>query len=158
MAQSARRMTFSLCAAPCAVHFNKLMTTPQPINVTTHKLDAVGFTASTLCAIHCAATPLLLTALPLVGLEFLLHPAIEAAMIGLSLLIGAASLLHGYGKHHGKFAALLILIAGFAMIFAGHFVLPEPYGELAIPSGAGTVAIAHLVNWRLCRQCRLCSY
>jgi hypothetical protein len=119
--------------------------------------DAIGFSASTLCAFHCAATPLLLTALPLAGLRFLAHPTIEAAMIGLSLFIGAASLLHGYGKHHGKFTALPILITGFAMILAGHFVLPEPYGELAIPSGAGMVAVAHLVNWRLCRQCRLCN-
>jgi uncharacterized membrane protein YfcA len=119
--------------------------------------DAIGFTASTLCAIHCAATPLLLTALPLIGLKFLAHPAIEAAMIVLSLMIGATSLRHGYRKHHRKLTALLILIVGFAMIFTGHFVLPEPYGELAIPSGAGTVAIAHLVNWRLCRQHRLCN-
>jgi hypothetical protein len=58
--------------------------------------DAIGFSASTLCAIHCAATPLLLTALTLAGLGFLAHPAIEAAMIGLSLFIGATSLLHGY--------------------------------------------------------------
>jgi hypothetical protein len=87
------------------MHFNKLMATPQPINVTTHKLDAVGFTASTLCAIHCAVTPLLLTALPLAGLKFLAHPAIETAMIMLSLLI----------------------------------------------------AVSHLVNWRLCKQCRWCN-
>lgn len=117
--------------------------------------DAIGFSASTLCAIHCAATPLLLTALPLIGLKFLAHPAIEAAMIVLSLMIGATSLLHGYRKHHRKFTALLILIAGFSMIFAGHFVLSKPFGELIIPGGAGTVAIAHLVNWRLCRPRRL---
>ncbi len=117
--------------------------------------DAIGFTASTLCAIHCAATPLLLTVLPLAGLKFLAHPTIEAAMIVLSVMIGATSMVHGYRKHHRQFTALLILIAGFAIIFAGHFVLPEPYGELAIPSGAGTVAFAHLVNWRLCRQQRL---
>jgi hypothetical protein len=120
--------------------------------------DLVGISTSTLCAIHCAVTPLLLTALPLVRLKFLAHPAIEITVIALSMFIGVTSLLQGHRKHHGKFIALLILIAGFAMIFAGHFVLPEPYGELAIPSGAGTVAIAHLVNWRLCRQCRLCSY
>jgi hypothetical protein len=114
--------------------------------------DAIGFSASTLCAIHCAATPLLLTALPLVGLKFLAHPAIEAAMIVLSLMIGATSLLHGYRQHHRQFTALLILITGFAMISVGHFVLPASYGELVIPSGAGTVAIAHLVNWRLCQQ------
>jgi hypothetical protein len=119
--------------------------------------DLVGISASTLCAIHCAVTPLLLTALPLVRLKFLTHPAIEITVIALSMFIGVTSLLQGYRKHHGKFTALLILIAGFAMILAGHFVLPEPYGELAIPSGAGTVAIAHLVNWRLCRQCRLCN-
>jgi hypothetical protein len=117
--------------------------------------DAIGFSASTLCAIHCAAMPLLLTALPLAGLKFLAHPAIEAAMLVLSLMIGATSLRHGYRKHHRKFTALLILITGFAMIFAGHFVLPAPYGEVTIPSGAGIVAIAHLVNWRLCRQCQL---
>lgn len=118
-------------------------------------LDAIGFSASTLCAIHCALTPLLLTALPLVGIKFLAHPAIESTMIVLSLFIGMASLLQNYRKHHRKITALLILIAGFALIFAGHFALPESYAEAATPLGAGAVAISHLVNWRLCKQCRL---
>jgi hypothetical protein len=119
--------------------------------------DAIGFSASTLCAIHCAAMPLLLTALPLLGLRFLAHPVIEATMVVLSLFIGMTSLLQGYRRHHRKLIALLLLTVGFVLIFAGHFALPESYEALATPVGAGIVALSHLVNWRLCRQCRLCN-
>jgi uncharacterized membrane protein YfcA len=138
------------------------MTTPLNIFIPSSRwrafnLDALGFSASTLCAIHCAVTPLLLTALPLLGLNFLAHPAIETTMLVLSLLIGVASLAQGYFKHHQQWHALLLLAAGFAVIFAGHWVLPEADEEWFTPLGAGTVAIAHLVNWRLCRQCRLCN-
>jgi hypothetical protein len=43
----------------------------------TSKLDRIGMTASTACAIHCAAVPLLITSLPLIGLGFLANPWVE---------------------------------------------------------------------------------
>ncbi len=119
-------------------------------------LDAIGFSASTLCAIHCALTPPLLTALPLLGLNFLAHPAIESAMIVLSLIIGLAALLQGYFKHHQKLSALAVLIAGFTVILSGHLLMPEPYEEWATPLGALLVAASHFFNWRLCRHCQVC--
>ncbi|MDZ7359653.1 MAG: MerC domain-containing protein [candidate division KSB1 bacterium] len=119
-------------------------------------LDAIGFSASTLCAIHCTLTPLLLTALPLVRLRFLAHPAIEAAMIVVSLIIGATALAHGYFRHHHRLHALLLLTAGFAVILAGHLALPENFEAWATPTGALTIALSHLMNWRLCRLCQPC--
>jgi hypothetical protein len=46
---------------------------------TSARLDSIGITASTLCAIHCAAMPLLFTSLPLLGLGFLANAWVEWA-------------------------------------------------------------------------------
>ncbi len=112
-------------------------------------LDMVGFSASTLCAVHCAALPFVLTALPLVGLEFLAHPAVEMSMIAIGLVVGVAALLHGF-KHHHNMTAVYVLAIGFVAIFLAHSGLMDESAESVVtPVGASVVAIAHLINWRL---------
>lgn len=115
-------------------------------------LDSLGFSASLICALHCALVPLFITSLPLLGLEFLANPAVEGTMILTGLAIGITSLAHGYLHHHRNFAALVILVAGFAIIAAGHLTALEAYESLVTPLGAGIVAFSHFVNWRLCNH------
>jgi len=112
-------------------------------------LDMVGFSASTLCALHCAALPFALTTLPLVGLEFLAHPAVEMSMIAVGLVVGVSALLCGF-KHHHNPTALYVLAIGFLAIFLAHSGLMDEGAESVVtPVGASVVAIAHLINWRL---------
>ena len=117
------------------------------------RLDQLGITASIACAIHCAALPLVVTYLPLIGLEFLANVWVEIIMIVLSLCIGAWSLSGSYKRHHNV-VPILILVSGFALIAMGHFLLHELESFL-IPLGGCTIAVAHYLNWRLSKSCTL---
>jgi hypothetical protein len=119
--------------------------------------DALGFSASMLCAVHCAATPLLLSALPLFGASFLAHPALETAMIACSLLFGIVVLLHGYLRHHRKAQALVFLGAGVVLLGFAKFALREPYAEIAASLAGVAIACGHWRNWRLCKPTRCCQ-
>lgn len=115
-------------------------------------LDFIGFSASLLCALHCAALPFLLSLAPLVGLQFLDNPWIEYVIILLSLFIATNALTHGYRRHHQKSLALIIAIVGFILIGAGQLLEPEWKEALLTSCGGVTVAIAHLINWKHVKQ------
>jgi len=122
-------------------------------------LDFVGFSTSLLCAVHCAALPLLLSLAPLTGLQLLDHPAIESAIILLSFLIASLAMAQGYLKYHQKILPLWLVVGGFILIACGHF-LHSAWGEPLLSSIGGlTIAVGHLINWKHIRQsatsCRL---
>lgn len=115
-------------------------------------LDYLGFSASLLCAIHCAAVPFLLSMAPLAGLRFLDNPMIEYTFIALSFSIASIALVQGYRKHHHRWLALAIATIGFILIGSGQVLEPE-WKEALLTAGGGTIiAIAHLVNWKLVNQ------
>ncbi len=121
-------------------------------------LDFVGFSASLLCAIHCAALPFLLTMAPLAGLRFLDNPWIEYAIIILSVFIASRALIHSYLKHHKKLLALIVALAGFILIGTGQLLHVEhaEWQEVLFTSvGGTTVAVAHLINWRHIKKSRI---
>ena len=111
-------------------------------------LDFIGFSASLLCAIHCAALPFLLSMAPLAGLQFLDNPWIEYAIIILSFTIASNALIHGYRRHHHKSLALIIAIIGFILIALGHTLGSEQVELFFTPSGGILIAVAHLINWK----------
>ncbi len=113
--------------------------------------DFIGFTTSLLCALHCAALPLLLSMAPLAGLQFLENPWIEYSIILLSFFIASNALIHGYRKIHHKKLALSIAIVGFLLIGSGQ-VLESEWIEIFLMTCGGTmIAIAHLINWKQVR-------
>jgi len=116
-------------------------------------LDRLGITASTLCAIHCAALPFVLTMLPLWGLEFLGNKATEVGMILLSLFLGVWSLGRAYRSGHKRILPVLLLITGFSCIGLGHFSGIEILEPILIPLGGFTIAAAHFVNLKLLNTC-----
>jgi hypothetical protein len=63
--------------------------------------DRIGVVASTLCAIHCAVTPLLLLLLPAFG-EVWAHPATHWGMALLVVPIAIAMMISGYRQHRRK--------------------------------------------------------
>lgn len=115
------------------------------------RLDQWGMAASIACAIHCAALPLVATALPLVGLDFIANVWVEIIMIILSLVLGTWSLLVTF-KEHKNILPILILMAGFLFISSGHF-LWHNLEAILIPLGGFTLAGAHFINWKLVRSC-----
>ncbi|WP_412467697.1 MerC domain-containing protein [Pedobacter sp. KLB.chiD] len=116
-------------------------------------LDRIGITASTLCAIHCAALPFLITVLPMWGMEFLANEAVEIAMVAVSLVIGIWSLSSAYRKQHRRILPILVLIAGFACIAMGHFSGIEMLEPVLIPLGGLTIAVAHFINLKMLKSC-----
>ena len=118
-------------------------------------LDFIGFSASMLCAIHCAALPFLLTMAPLAGLQFLDNPWIEYTIILLSFFIASNALTHGYRRHHKKLLALIIAIAGFILIGVGQLLQIEWQEILLTSIGGMTIAMAHLINWRYIKKSQI---
>lgn len=109
--------------------------------------DIVGFSASILCAIHCALFPFLLTITPLASFKFLESHMLENSLIVFSLIVACYALIHGYKKHHKNPTALLIVIAGFLNIFTAHFTQTQR-AEIALTTvGAILIALSHAINW-----------
>ncbi len=116
------------------------------------KLDHIGFTASLLCAIHCAVMPLVITILPIIGLEFLSSPWIEGGMIVLSIVIGLCSLVPSYMKYHRNIIAILLLFIGFVMVLGTRLGALDQLESIVVPIGGTLIALAHYVNWRLLKK------
>jgi len=115
-------------------------------------LDLFGFSTSLLCAIHCALIPVVLTFSMLEGLHFLVDPTIEKTILCISLLVALVSLLPTYFRHHHKLFPLLIFGFGLTLIAIGRMELPMMVEVMLTSIGAGCVAIAHLINWRLYKE------
>ena len=121
-------------------------------------LDAAGATASLLCAIHCAAMPLVITLLPLIGLSFLADERVEWGLLALSALLGVSSLCLGYRKHRRRHA-LSVLALGLTLLVGGRLCEEREIGKfglLLVVAGGITVASSHFLNRRLCHSCRVC--
>ena len=111
--------------------------------------DAVGIATSVACAIHCAVLPLLLTSLPVFGLNIIDNVLFESLMILLAFVVGGYSMWHGYRKHHHSFVPLLIFSTGILFLVAKqiwhqHQLALLPFAVLFIVS-------AHVVNFKACR-------
>jgi hypothetical protein len=120
----------------------------------TSKLDRIGMTASTLCAIHCAAVPLLITFLPLAGLGFLANPWVEWSMILLALIIGVSSISMSYMRTHHRILPIVLLVTGFVLIGLAHLFLTGWMEAFIVPAGGFTIAAAHFINQRYTGACQ----
>ncbi len=115
-------------------------------------LDRFGATGSMVCAIHCALTPLLLAAIPSLGLSVWLGDGFERAFVIFVTILGLFSLLWGYRRHRA-FRALGLLLVGLLALWAG--VLYPPLHKpvvvhaVVMTLGGTLVGLAHLLNLRL---------
>lgn len=115
-------------------------------------LDRFGATGSMICAIHCALTPVLLAAIPSLGLSVWLGDSFERAFVVFVTVVGLFSLMWGYRRHRA-FRALTLLLVGLGLLWAG--LLCAPLHDSVVPHaivmtlGGGLVGLAHFVNLRL---------
>ena len=68
------------------------------------------------CAIHCAILPLIITSLPIFGINIINNSLFEWMMIGIAFIVGCYALLHGYLRHHKSFLPLLFFVCGFIFL------------------------------------------
>ncbi|MEO8583269.1 MAG: MerC domain-containing protein [Flavitalea sp.] len=111
--------------------------------------DALGIVTSVACAIHCAILPLILTSLPLFGMNIVDNVGFEYFMIFLAFAIGSYSLSHGYRKHHHSPTPLLIFSAGMMLLLAKQ--LWHNYQYWILPFAVILIIYSHLINYRSCR-------
>ncbi|WP_371724327.1 MerC domain-containing protein [Mucilaginibacter sp. L196] len=137
-----------ICDYICTMEFTKL----------TAKLDNIGMTASTLCAIHCALVPIFITVLPLIGLGFLANPWFEWGMIILAFIIGVSSISSSYFRMHRRLVPLLLLSIGFTIIILGHLFIAGWLEGIVVPLGGFTIATAHFINYRYVGACKVCNH
>lgn len=111
-------------------------------------LDFLGFSASLLCAVHCAAVPLLLTLGSISSMAFLKNPLVEGFALTIGFGLAFLSLLPAYKKHRNP-RPLLLLLTGSIIIITGHLTTPPVPETVLVPIGAIAIAIAHYTNWQL---------
>jgi hypothetical protein len=111
--------------------------------------DAVGIATSVACAIHCAVLPLLLTSLPIFGLNIIDNVLFESLMILLAFLVGLYSMWHGFRKHHHSFIPLSLFTVGILFLVAKQFWHEHQF--MLLPFAVLFIISAHVVNFKACR-------
>lgn len=117
--------------------------------------DALGIATSIACAIHCALLPVILTSLPVFGINIIHNVFFEWGMILLAFTVGSYSLFHGFIKHHRSFLPVLIFSAGFVFL-----VLKQLVAQFEIPFlfiAVVLIITAHFYNYRLCHRSKCSS-
>lgn len=114
--------------------------------------DRIGATGSLVCAVHCALLPLLIAALPSLGVALWLGDGFEAGFVAFASLFGLSVLVWSYRRHHAM-RALGLLLPGLAALWLAilyaplhHSVLPH---ALVMTLGGVLVGLAHWQNLRL---------
>jgi MerC mercury resistance protein len=117
--------------------------------------DAIGIATSIACAIHCAMLPLMMSSLPLFGVNIIHNVFFEWGMIALAFAVGSYALFHGYIKHHRSLVPVLIFSAGFVFLVLKQF-FHQIENWLLIPAVILIIS-AHYYNYRLCHRSKCSS-
>lgn len=113
--------------------------------------DRVGVAGSLLCAVHCALMPVLLAALPALGLGGFALIDIDQGFTIFATLLGITTLAVGFRRHRA-FRAWLVLVPGLALVWLGSFTPLHDHSivhTIMMVAGGLMIALAHLVNLRL---------
>jgi len=119
------------------------------------KLDTLGTFLSSACAVHCIATPFVLTALPFLGLSFLAHGAFDLIMISVAVTLACLSLCWGH-RQHGSYKTFLFVVAALSFFGLGHLFEESSAHAMFMALGGVSLASGHLLNRKLCRSCHNC--
>ncbi|WP_166425319.1 MerC domain-containing protein [Paraglaciecola sp. 20A4] len=119
-------------------------------------LDRLGIWASSLCAVHCLALPILIPLLPLIGASFFAEDWFERIILSLSMIVGFWALLSGFYRYHRRIYPLYSLMLG-GIIYWNKDMFGESYEPFTIAVGAMLIVGAHVVNLKLCKSCHSCD-
>jgi hypothetical protein len=113
--------------------------------------DRFGATASFLCAVHCALLPLVIAALPAIGLGFLANHRFERGFIAFASVLALTTFTIGFRRHR-RFRAFWFLVPGILLLAAGiavDFDQSAAAHAVLVSIGGTLVAASHLTNLRL---------
>lgn len=111
-----------------------------------HRFDRVGVVLSGLCAAHCLASIVVLSAFGIGG-EFLLAPAIHKWGLVIALVIAAVAI--GWGAlEHRKAGPFVVAMTGLTFM-GGALALPHGTHESILTMiGVAMVSLGHVLNLR----------
>lgn len=112
--------------------------------------DALGVTVSVACAIHCAVLPLVLSSLPLFGINIIENNYFEYGMIALAFIVGSYSLYHGFKKHHHSWLPFILFSVGMIFLIIKQ-VFHDLHLYLLIPAVL-FIILSHFLNYKFCRR------
>lgn len=110
------------------------------------RFDRAGVVLSALCAVHCLASLVIVSALG-VGGTFLLAPVIHEVGLALAMIIAAVAI--GYGAlRHRRAAPFVTAMTGLSFM-GGALAVPHGYEEAVLTIiGVGLVSLGHILNLR----------
>jgi hypothetical protein len=111
--------------------------------------DALGIAASIACAIHCAVLPLVISSLPILGINIINNFWFEIFMILLAMGIGLHSLTHGFKKHHHRILPIIVFIIGISLLLVKQIL--HQYQIWFLVPAVILIVSAHFINYRHCR-------
>lgn len=115
----------------------------------------MGIATSLACAIHCALLPVLMSSLPIFGINIIHNSFFEWGMISLAFLVGSYSLFHGFVKHHHSYIPIAIFSTGFVFLVLKQFYVP--YGNWFLAIAVILIISAHYHNYRICHRSKCAS-
>jgi hypothetical protein len=145
-------ITFHLCRNPPKVMATIASDSSRSLSAWA---DSVGSTGALLCAIHCAALPLLLGILPALGLGLFASEGFERGFVLCAAALGSASLGWSYRRHR-QLQAWAWLSPGLITLGAGTLI-PGLHAwpvlhAVVMTTGGALVSAAHFINLRMTRR------
>src|SRR5690606_21471486 len=118
----------------------------------TGRWDRFGIFLSSVCAVHCLLTPLLVLSLPFLG-EIFEHQGVHVGLAFFVIPVASYAFVSGYKHHRHKLVLLMGLFAAFLVGAAS--LMPHSwveYHDLDVVTILGSVLllVSHILNRRAC--------
>lgn len=118
-------------------------------------LDRSAIVLSVICAMHCLAVPLSVAIVPMASTYWFADEHFHFLLLYLVLPTSALAICLGCRRHR-TFRVIAWGSAGLGLLVVGALLGHDRLGELGEKGltllGAGFVVLAHVHNFRLCRQ------
>lgn len=118
----------------------------QKVNIAIKRVDNLGIVVSSLCAIHCAITPLLLISTTLISVNPEVLEVIEIPFLIVSAFVAFLSVATSLERHR-NFLPLIFAVSGLAFVLLGGMFdnLEVAFRVL----GSLLIITSHTINKRL---------
>jgi hypothetical protein len=129
-----------------------------PVEETSYRLSSWAAIVTSVCAVHCLATPFLVGVLPLVGLSFFAAPWFEWSMVALAAAMGSVGFGLSYFRLHNNPRPFIVFVAGLAILSSAHLLFEAQvlvHGAVVI-LGALVIYQAGRMNHTLVHACERC--
>ena len=108
-------------------------------------IDRLGIITSGICALHCAAIPILISFGLIGSMSGVMHDFLELSVIVMSGFLAVFSIYNGLNGH-GRLHPQLAIGAGASSIVFGYVVPTLGHGFMAF--GGALLLYGHWLNWR----------